>query len=210
MRHNLFLRAATVVLVTGAAGSCDQLGMGKKVAEPPQVPSQQQLDKISYLPAETTGPNGRKVYGPFSKAKTCGDYEVAMRWNRPPNIAGGPFGKQMVYLIDSVPADLPKDAEVFLTGTIVKGHPIVAGGQAWYVRMKDGTLVQSAEMANYIEKQEQESQGDKLAALNQPNKPGRIFCGHGIYQGVLGKDPDNGEDKKVPLFSMLYAMDRDK
>jgi hypothetical protein len=76
--------------------------------------------------------------------------------------------------------------------------------------MRDGTVVQAAEMGDYIAKQEQETQGDKLGALNQPDKPGRVFCGHGIYQGVMGRDPGGTQDKKVPLVSMLYAMDRDR
>jgi hypothetical protein len=209
MRHNLLLRAGTVLVLAGLASGCDKLGMGDKVPEQPDVPSTQELRKIGYLPSTDTGRDGRKVYSHFGAAKTCHDFELAMRWNRPTNIPGGPFGKKMVYLTSMVPEDLPKDAEVFISGTIVRGNALVNGGEAWYLRMKDGTVVQAAEMANFMEKQEQETQGEKLGALNQPDKPGRIFCGQGIYQGVLGKDPDGG-DKKVPLFSMLYAMDRER
>jgi hypothetical protein len=210
MRHNRVPRAATVLLLTTLVGGCDQLGLGNRAPEQPEVPSAQELGKISYLPSAASTPNGRKVYSHFAIAKSCEDFQLAMRWNRPPNIAGGSFGKKMVYLTSTFPADLPKESEVFISGTIVKGDRLVGGGQAWYLHMQDGTVVQAAEMGDYIAKQEQETQGDKLGALNQPDKPGRVFCGHGIYQGVMGRDPDGTQDKKVPLVSMLYAMDRDR
>jgi hypothetical protein len=208
MRNDFARTVAAAVLLANMAAGCDKLGgRGSEVTGPPEVPSEQELHAIRYLSAAET--NGRKLYNHFEKARTCGDYELAQRWNRPPNVPGGSFGQKMVYLTSTVPADLPKDSEVFIRGTIVKGAPLVSGGEAWYLRMKDGTLVQAAEMADFMQKQDQDTQGDKLSALNNPNKPGRAFCGTGIYQGVLGKDPEQ-PDKKVPLFSIMYAMDRDE
>jgi len=208
MRHYWVSRLEAVLLLTGLSAGCDQLGTGKSTPQEPEVPSVHELRKIGYLPAETD-PKGRKVYNQLAKAKSCGDFELAMRWNRPPNIAGGPFGKKMAYLGVASPAELPRDSEVFLTGTIVRGASLVGGGQSWYLRTKDGTVVQAVEMADYLQKQEQDTLGDRLGALNQPDKPGRVLCGHGFYKGALGKDPENA-DKKVPLFSMLYTLDRDK
>jgi hypothetical protein len=209
MRYNPWVRIAAILLLAGLAGGCDKFGMGHKVVEPAEVPSDSDLQKIGYMTSANTGPQGRKVYNRLEEAKSCGHLETAMRWNRPPNVAGGPFSKQMVYLTTTIPGDLPKDSEVFIVATIEKGDPLVAGGEAWLLKMKDGSLVQAAEMANFLEKQEQETQGGKLLALDKPNKPGRAFCGQAVYQGLNGKDPMQDE-KKIPLFSMLYAMDRDK
>jgi hypothetical protein len=209
MSNHLIWRLGAILLLTGLSTGCDQLGMGKETTpQQPEVPAASELQKIGYLPSEA-GPNGRKLYNQFAKAKSCGDFELAMRWNRPPNIAGGPFGKKMAYLGAASPANLPDDSEVFLRATIVKGAELVGGGQSWYLRMQDGTVVQAVEITDYLQKQEEDTQGDRLGALNQPNKPGRVFCGHGIYKGIQGKGPDEA-DKKVPLFSMLYALDRDK
>ena len=197
MSHYFVARLGAVLLLTGLSAGCDQLGRGNSTPQEPEVPSVHELRRIGYLPTETD-PNGRKV---------CGDFELAMRWNRPPNIAGGPLGKKMAYLGVASPANLPKDSEVFLTGTIVRGASLVGGDQAWYLRMKDGTVVQLVERADYLQKQEQDTQGDRLGALNQPDKPGRVLCGHGFYKGALGTDPEKG-DKKVPLYSMLFTLDR--
>jgi hypothetical protein len=209
MKNSKALRVGTWLLAL-ALGGCDQFGAAKKAMGPPEVPSDAELKKISYMTAENSGPQGRKTYTHLWEAKTCADFETAMRWNRPPNVRGGSFGMQMVYLTDTVPADLPKDSEVFLRGTIEKGDPLVAGGWAWIVKMKDGSLVQAAEMQDFITKQDQETVGNsKAMTLDKPSKPGRAFCGQAAYQGLNGKDP-NQEDKKIPLFSMLYAIDREK
>jgi len=199
-------RLGAVLLLTGLSAGCDQLGSGNKAPQEPEVPSAHELSRIGYLPTESD-PNGRKIYNQLAKARSCGDFELAMRWNRPPNIAGGPFGKKMAYLGTASPADLPKDSEVFLTGTIVRGASLAEGDQGWYLRMKDGTVVEVVERADYLQKQEQDTQGDRLGALNQPDKPGRVLCGHGYYLGALGADPEKG-DKKIPLYSMLFALDR--
>jgi hypothetical protein len=116
----------------------------------------------------------------------------------------------MVYLADTVPADLPKESEVFIRGTIERGDQLVAGGWAWIVKMHDGSLLQAAEMQDFITKQDQETAGNsKAMTLDKPSKPGRAFCGQAVFQGVKGKAP-NDEGKKIPLFSMLYAIDREK
>jgi hypothetical protein len=209
MRYTLSLQIGVVVLLAGPMGGCDKLGMGNNLTGPAETPSETALRKISYMTSANTGPQGRKQYDHLEQAKSCADLELAMRWNRPPNVAGGPFSKKLIYLTDTIPADLPKDSEVYLVASIEKGDPLVAGGEAWILKMKDGTLAQAAEMADFIEKQEQQTQGGKLVTLDKPNKPGRAFCGRAAYQGLNGKDPAQAE-KKIPLFSMLYAMDRDK
>jgi hypothetical protein len=209
MKYNVALRIGAVLLLA-SLGGCDQLGMGqKKAAGPAEVPSDSQLQKIGYMTSDNSGPQGRKVYNRLEEARSCGHLETAMRWNRPPNVAGGLFNKQMVYLTSTVPADLPAESEVFIVATIEKGDPLVAGGEVWLLKMKDGSLAQAAEMTDRLEKQEQETQGSKSPALDKPNKPGRAFCGQAVYQGLNGKDPMQN-DKKIPLFSVLYAVDRDK
>ena len=97
---------------------------------------------------------------------------------------------------------------MFLSGRIEKGETLTSGSAGWYLRMKDGTLVQAIETADYWEKEEQQSQEGKLVAIVKPDKPGRALCGQAVYQGVIGKDP--GQDRQIPLFSLLFAMDRDK
>jgi len=208
MKSNPLVRLGAVLLMVSLTG-CDKLGLGQKGLGPPEVPSDAALAKISYMSAPDSGPQGRKVYDHLWEAKTCGDLETAMRWNRPPNVPGGPFSKEMVYLTDSIPADLPKDSEVFLVGKIQKGDPLVAGGQVWLVKMKDGSLAQAAEMADLMEKQERETADSKVKALDKPSVAGRALCVQAVYQGMNGKDP-NDATKKIPLFAVLYATDREK
>lgn len=209
MKYSKSLFLGAFALAAGLAG-CDQFGAAKRALGPPEVPSEAQLKTISYMTAENSGPQARKSYTHLWEAKTCADFETAMRWNRPPNVPGGSFSKQMVYLTETVPADLPAESEVFLSATIEKGDPLVAGGEAWILKMKDGTVVQAAEMQDFITKQDQQTAGNsKALTLDKPNKPGRAFCGQAVFQGVKGKDP-NQEGRKIPLFSMLYAIDREK
>jgi hypothetical protein len=206
MKHTTSLQAGAFLLLLAGLAGCDQ---AKKVTGPPEVPSDAQLKQISYM-TTADAPNGRKTYTQLWEAKTCGDLETAMRWNRPPNVAGGSFGKRMVYLTNNVPADLDDDSEVFLVGTIEKGDPLVAGGEVWLLKMRDGSLVQAAETADFITKQEAQTAGNpNQASLSKPNKPGRALCAHAAYQGMRGKDPMQ-QEKKIPLFSVLYAIDRDK
>src|ERR1700753_1959002 len=207
MKRNTAMKWGALFARASRAG-CDKLASINKVAGPPETPPEADLAKISYMSSANAGPQGRKVYDHLEQAKSCADLEIAMRWHRPPNVSGGPFGKQMVYLGQTVPADLSQDSEVFLRAKIEKGDPLVAGGEVWLLRMTDGTAVQAAEMADFLEKQERASQDSKVVALEKPNKPGRVFCGQAVYQGLKGKDPAQ-EDKKIPLFSVLYAMDRD-
>lgn len=209
MRYNHRWGIGAVLLLASLAGGCDKFGTSQETPEPAQTPSDKDLQKISYMTSDNTGPHGRKVYSHLQEAKTCGDLEIAMRWNRPPNVAGGQFGMKMIYLTGSVPADLPNDSEVFIAASIEKGDPLVAGGEAWLLKMKDGSLAQAAEMPDLLQKQDQDSEVGKLAALEKPNKPGRAFCGQAVFQGRRGKDPVQDE-RKIPLFSMLYAVDRAK
>jgi len=210
MRHKPSLSLSALLLLSSLTTGCDRLGLGGPsgpVAD--GAPSEQELQKISYMASADSGPNGRKLYTHFEQAKTCGDFELAMRWNRPPNIESGPFHKKMIYLTASVPADLPRDSEVFITGTIEQGETLPSGAARWYVKMRDGARIQAIETADYYEKEEQESQeGGKATALVEPNRPRRIFCGNGVYEGLRGKDLEG--DKKLPLVSMLFTMDRKK
>lgn len=208
MKHRLSLEVSAVILLAGITAGCDKLGFGSKPAGPDGAPSEQELQKISYMSATESGVKGRRVYGHLEEAKTCGDLELALRWNRPPNVEGGAFFKKMTYLTATVPADLPKDSEVFIRAKIETGDTLSAGGMTWSLRMPDGTRVQAIEMGSFLEKQEQAAQEGKFVAIVKPNKPGRAFCAQGVYQGVAGKHPD--EEKKIPLVSVLFAMDRDK
>jgi hypothetical protein len=204
----LALKISVVIALAALIAGCDQLGLGSKAAEPDGAPAEQELQRISYMSSANSGPNGRRLYSHFEEAKTCGDFELAMRWNRPPGSEGGPFHKKMVYLSANIPADLPKESEVFVVAKIERGQTLPSGSAGWSLRMNDGTVLQAVESAQYWEKEEQDSQQGKIVALVDPNKPGRAFCAHAVYQGLLGKDPD--QDKKIPLISVLFAMDRRK
>ncbi len=202
------LRIGILFLLVDIAG-CDRLGLGHGTPEPDGAPTEQQLRKIHYMSSANSGPQGRKLYQHVEEAKTCADFELATRWNRPPNVEGGVFHKRMVYLTGGLPADLPKESEVFLRGKIQRADNLTTGGILWTLTLADGTRAQAIEAANFLEKEDQAAQESKNAALVKPNKPGRAFCGQGIYQGLLGKVPDGG-DAKIPLFSMLFVMDRDR
>ncbi len=202
------LQISAVILWGLASGGCDKLGLGKQAPVADEAPTSQQLQKIAYMSSSDSGPNGRKVYTRFEQAKTCGDFELAMRWNRPPGVEGGPFHQKMVYLQSTVPADLSKDTEVFIHATIEEGETLPSGSARWFLRMQDGSLVEAVEDAGFAEKQAQASQESKQAALVEPERPHRAFCAHGIYQGIAGKDP--AKDSKIPLVSVLFAMDRKK
>jgi len=197
-----------LLILSGLISGCDKLGLGHEAPVPDEAPTSQELKKIAYMSSADSGPNGRKAYTQPEEAKTCGDYELAMRWNRPPGVEGGPFQQKMVYLRSTLPADLPKNSEVFIRATIEEGEILPSGSARWYLRMQDGTLVEAVEGAGFREKQEQAAQDSKQSALVSPEKPHRAFCAHGIYQGVAGKDP--AKDAKIPLVSVLFAMDRKK
>src|SRR5262249_29379833 len=112
-----------LLLVVMTAG-CDKLGIGGQAPVADEAPTEQELKKISYMSSADSGPNGRKLYTRFEEAKTCGDFELAMRWNRPPGVEGGPFHQKMVYLRATLPADLPKNTEVFIRATIEEGETL--------------------------------------------------------------------------------------
>jgi len=203
---------ALLLALTLTAAGCDQLGFSPKTAKDSQeLPTDEQLRKIAYLPT-SVGADGRKVYGPLDQAKTCADLEVAMRWNRPPDIEGGPFHQKVTYLGAGVPAGLPDNSEVFISSAIiVEGDTLSSGAQRWIVRMQDHTLLQAIEPTGLWQKQEQAQQDAPKAATTavvNPDAPGREFCAHGVYQGMKGKSPDAGEGKNIPLVSILFAMDR--
>ena len=208
MTHTLPSRMAAAVLLAALACGCDRFGMGNKVAEPDGAPSEQELQKISYMSSSDVKDQGRKRYSHYEEAKTCGDLELAMRWNRPPNVAGGAFHQKMVYLTSAVPGDLPKDAEVFVAGTIEKANNLTSGALGWQVRLRDGTQVLAVETQNFLEKQQQLAQDGKWVALQKPDTAGRAFCGQGVYQGMGAKDPKDPQ-QQIPLISILFGMDRD-
>lgn len=208
MRHPLPWQVSAIILLAGVTAGCDKLGIGNKTTEPEAVPTEQELNRISYMSAGSSGPNGRRKYEHLEEAKTCGDLELAMRWNRPPNVAGGVFDTKMVYLTSGIPADLPKDSEVFIAAKIESGDALSVGGELWYLKMADGTRVQAAEPANFWEQQAVVAQDNKLVAIVKPGKPGRAFCGQGVYQGLTGKMPDH--DTMIPQVSIMFAMDRDR
>ncbi len=192
----------------GLLPACDKLGLDRKPQQSSQLPSAEELKRIAYMSQGPAGPDGRKLFDHLEQAKSCADLELAMRWNRPPDIEAGPFGKKMIYLKSDVPTDLPKQAEVFLSGVIKRGAPLSSGSSGWSVRLRDGSEIQAIEAAEYRQKQEQTQQEGGGAAFVQPYVPGRALCGYGIYQGPIGKAL--GADKNVPLVSILFALDRKK
>src|SRR5690242_10539911 len=76
----------SILLVVSGVTGCDKLGLGDAAVVDDGAPSEGQLQKISYMSSDNTGPNGRKLYHHLEEAKTCGDLELAIRWNRPPNL----------------------------------------------------------------------------------------------------------------------------
>jgi hypothetical protein len=209
MIRNLSFELVAAILACALAAGCDRIGAGHRAPVDDGAPSPEQLQKIGYMSSANTGVRGRKVYDHLEQAKTCGDLELAMRWNRPPNIDSGAFNKKMNYVEASFPAELAKNSEVFLTGRIERGQTMPSGSANWYLRLKDGALVQAIETADFWEKQEQAAQSGGTAAVVEPEKPGRALCIQGVYEGVAGKSPEQ-PDQKIPLVSVLFAMDRSK
>ena len=209
--RSYLLRVSAIILLAQAAAGCDKLGIdklgitGQQAA--PDAPAEEELRKISYMSATEAG-GKRKQYTRYEEARSCKDLEVAMRWNRPPNVEAGPFHQKMTYVTAGIPADFQKNTEVFIRASIEKGETLPSGSAGWYLRLRDGSRVQVVEMANFLEKEEQSSQPGKPGAFVQPNRPGRVLCGNGVYEGRTGKDPDQSE--QIPLISMMFAMDRDK
>lgn len=203
--RNLTVRSAVsaLLLATSLAG-CSKLGLGGKPVRP-EVPTPRQLKYIRYM-SQAPGPDGRKIFTHLSQARTCYDLQVAMRWDRPPNVKGGPFDDKMVYLSSRIPPNLPKNSEVFLSGVIEQGQTLPSGGSVWAVKLKSGGEVQAVETSQYTAKQEEAQQSGGRPSMVHPYTPGRMLCGYGIYQGNIGMAL-NGHGH-VPLVSILFAMDR--
>ena len=156
--------------------------------------------------SQVPGPDGRRIFNRLGQARSCHDFEIAMRWNRPPDVRGGPFDQKMVYITSHVPAGLSKDSEVVVSGKIEQGQALPSGGSVWAVRLKDGSEVQAVETATYAEKQEEAQQDGGSATMIHPYTHGRTLCAYGVYQGVTGLALDR--KRHVPLISVLFAMDR--
>ena len=211
MRNTRLFAVSTPLMATVMMSGCDQLDLGHQTPVSDGAPSEQELQSISYMSTSNTGPKGRKLFDHLEQARSCGDFELAMRWNRPPNVEGGVFHKKMIYLTSTFPTDLPKESEIVLSGNIDRGEALPSGAARWYVRMPDGTRVQAIETTNFWQQEQQAAQeahkGDPVAIVN-PEKSGRALCAHGVYQGLQGKD--SGSDRKLPLVSVLFAMDRNQ
>jgi hypothetical protein len=204
--RSLILQSASVafVLTTLLAG-CDKLGLSGASRPSKELPTAHELKEIRYM-SQAKGQDGRAVYDHLEQARSCHDLEIAMRWNRPPDVKAGPFDQKMVYIAARMPADVKKDAEVFLTGRIEAGRSLTSGGSVWSLKLKDGGEVQAVETAEYMEKQEEAQQGGEHATMLHPYTPGRLLCAYGIYQGMTGMALN--QKQHVPLVSVLFAMDR--
>lgn len=205
---NLRLAAIGVLLATVLTGcdklGLDRLGFGHK-EQSKQLPSARELKTIRYM-SQSAGPDGRKVFDHLEQAKSCHDLEIAMRWNRPPDIKSGPFNGKMVYLSAAVPASLPKDTEVYVSGEIEQGEAQPSGSSVWALKLKDGSEVQAIESTGYAQKQAEAQQEGGHATMVRPYTHGRVLCAYGIYQGTSGLSLD--QKRHVPLISILFAMDR--
>jgi hypothetical protein len=195
---------AVLLLATTVLAGCGKLGLGSHPRSA-QLPTPRELKTISYM-SQTAGPDGRRVYDHLEQAKSCHDLEIAMRWNRPPDVKAGPFNEKMVYLSADLPANLPKNSEVFITGVIKSGQSLASGGSVWALRLKDGSEVQAVESPEYTEKQEEAQQAGGPATMVHPYTPRRLLCAYGVYQGPIGMALN--QHGRVPLISVLFAMDR--
>lgn len=204
--HKLIIRtAATALLLPALAAGCSKLGLGGAQPGSKELPTARQLRLIHYM-SQAPGADGRRMFNHLAQAKSCRDFEIAMRWNRPPDMRGGPFDKKMIYVTSSVPKDLEKDSEVFISGEIKQGQSMPSGGSVWSLRLRDGAEVQAVETAEYSEKQDEAQQAGGHATMIHPYTHGRVLCAYGIYQGNTGT-PLKGPGH-VPLVSILFAMDR--
>src|SRR5487761_1854639 len=208
MRSLIVKSAGAALLLAASLTGCGKLGLGGKPQQSHELPTARQLKAISYMSqSQPAGPDGRRLYDRLEQAKSCHDLEIAMRWNRPPDIKSGPFNQKMAYVAAGIPADLGKNAEVFVTGRIEAGRALSDGGSVWALKLKDGSEVQAVETAEYSQKQDEAQQGGGHATMVHPYTPKRLLCAYGVYQGKIGMalDPKNGH---VPLISVLFAMDR--
>jgi hypothetical protein len=212
--RNLIVRsvAATLALAVLLAGcnklGLDRLGLGQPT-QSKQLPTARQLKSIAYMSQSKVGPDGRPTrptYDHLEQAKSCHDLEIAMRWNRPPDVKAGPFNQKMTYVAAGMPADLSKTSEVFLTGVIKAGQTMPSGGAVWSLKLQDGSEVQAIETPEYTAKQDEAQQSGGHATMVHPYTPGRLLCVYGVYQGDIGMAL--GQPRHVPLVSILFAMDR--
>jgi hypothetical protein len=210
--RNLIVRsaAATLAVAVLLAGcnklGLDKLGLGNQPTQSKELPTARQLKSIAYMSQAKDGPDGRLAYDHLEQAKSCHDLEIAMRWNRPPDVKAGPFNQKMTYISAGMPADLPKTSEVFLTGAIKAGQTMASGGGVWSLKLQDGSEVQAIETPEYTAKQDEAQQSGGHATMVHPYTPGRLLCVYGVYQGDIGMAL--GQPRHVPLVSILFAMDR--
>jgi hypothetical protein len=206
--RNLIVKSAIAALLFAASlTGCGKLGLGGKPQHSTELPTARELKKIDYMSmSQAAGPDGRRTYDSLDQAKSCHDLEIAMRWNRPPDIKAGPFDQKMIYVSSAMPTGLPKRAEVFITGVIKAGQTMPSGGSVWSLKLKDGSEVQAVESVGYSEKQEEAQQGGGNPTMVHPYTPGRLLCAYGVYQGNIGSALS--QHGHVPLISVLFAMDR--
>lgn len=205
MRSLIVQSAATAVALAAVLSGCSKLGLGGRPPQSKQLPTAHELKTIHYM-SQAKGPDGRPLYDHLDQAKSCHDLEIAMRWNRPPDIKSGPFNQKMVYVASGMPGGLAKNAEVFITGVIKAGRSLSSGGSVWSLKLKDGSEVQAVETAQYAEKQDEAQQAGGHATMLHPYTPGRLLCAYGVYQGDIGMPLS--QKGHVPLVSVLFAMDR--
>lgn len=205
MRSLILRSVSTTLLLAALPAGCAKLGLGGPPPHSTQLPTAREVKTIRYM-AQTAGPDGRRVYSRLDEAKSCHDLEIAMRWNRPPDLRGGPFNQKMVYFAAGVPSDLAKNSEVYLAGRIKAGRSLPAGGSIWSLKLADGSEVQAIETPEYTEKQDEDQQAGGHATMIHPYAPGRMLCAYGIYQGNIGMALS--QHGHVPLVSVLFAMDR--
>lgn len=186
----------------------DKLGLSSEPQHSTALPSPRELKRISYMSQSAPGPDGRRIFDHLEQAKSCHDLEIAMRWNRPPDVKSGPFNDKLIYLSAQTLANLPKNSEVFLSGVIEAGRSMPAGGNIWSLKLKDGSEIQAIETTEYAEKQAEAQQGGGVATIVHPYTPGRMLCAYGVYQGNIGIALDQHQQQHVPLVSILFAMDR--
>ncbi len=208
MHRRVLYATVTALLLSASLCGCSKLsklGLGGQPQQSTELPSPKELAAIRYM-SQAPGPGGRKIYDHLEQARSCRDLQIAMRWDRPPDVRGGPFDDKMVYLSAGMPADLPKESEVFVSGVIRRGQALQAGGSVWSLKLRDGSEVQAVETAQYSVKQEEAQQGGGKATMVHPYTPGRMLCAYGVYQGDSGLALSG--HGHVPLVSVLFAMDR--
>jgi len=168
MRSLIAHRAGSALVLAALLAGCSKLGLGNAQPRSADLPSPRQLKSIRYM-SQVPGADGRPVFDRLSQARSCRDLEIAVRWDRPPDVKGGPFDDKMVYVSSRVPADLAKNSEVFVTGVIEQGRALSSGGSVWAVRLKRGGEVQAVETAQFAEKQDEAQQGGGRATMVHPS-----------------------------------------